>query len=138
VLSSGFLFQRDIENLSGIYVGSYYSEVEVESALEFIYVLNDSDIVFPSAFTDNLLLYAGQDPSRLVGFRGRLKFGNISDQITLREKILSHYSGAEKLVYFNVARYQYEEEDMPVINVIKAFGERVDGDGFFYYIFELR
>lgn len=124
---------QDIQTTGQRY--SNYVEEDVESALNFISILEDDAVVVPQERTQGLLLYTGINISRMINNKTVLQELYSANSLqSFSRIILSNYPRTEKVYVFILQRFiGLENAPYPSEQFLKGVGERHQLGSVVYY-----
>jgi len=118
---------------------SYFRKEDVDSTLDFLSLLNDSDLVVPQGGTHDLLLYAGIDPSMLILGTVLKELYSVDPLQNFSQTILSRYPNASRAQVFVLERWINRGETYPIpsLQLLEGVGEKHQLGSIIFYTIPL-
>ena len=105
---------------------SNYTEEDVQSAIQFISLLEDSDLVVPQAWAHDLLIYAGIDLHKMISNKSLLQeLYSVNNIQNFSLKILSSYPNTSRAHVFMIQRRIGNKNcPGPSLDLLEVWGEK--------------
>jgi len=116
-----------------------YNQNDVDSAIDFLNLLEENDIVVPQGGTQDLLIYTGIDLSRMISngtILQRLYSANTPENFS--QIILSKYPNASRAQVFIIERrFGNENYPTPSLELLELWGEKHQLGSIIFYTISL-